>query len=49
MQKYIGNKNSKKFHLSSCHTLPYEKNRVYFTSRSEAIHAGYSSYGNCHP
>lgn len=49
IQNYIGNKNSKKFHLSSCHTLPYEKNRVYFTSRGEAINAGYSSCGNCHP
>ena len=48
-QTYIGNKNTKKFHLPSCYSLPYEKNRVYFSSRQEAINSGYSSCGNCHP
>lgn len=48
-QKYIGNKNTKKFHYPSCYSLPYEKNRVYFNSRSEAINSGYSSCGNCNP
>ena len=48
-QTYIGNKNTKKFHYPSCYSLPYEKNRVYFDSRSEAINSGYSPCGNCHP
>lgn len=47
--KYIGNKNSKKFHLPSCSSLPAEKNRVYFNSREEAINAGYSPCGICKP
>ena len=46
---YIGNVNSKKFHLSTCNTLPAEKNRVYFQTREEAIAAGYSPCGNCNP
>lgn len=47
--QYIGNKNSKKFHRPSCHTLPAEKNRVYFSSRDEAISASYSPCQNCNP
>lgn len=46
---YIGNLNSHKFHLPTCHTLPADKNRTYFDSRDEAIDAGYSPCGNCHP
>ena len=46
-QKYIGNINSKKFHLPTCHTLPYEKNSVYFSSKTEAINSGYSPCKNC--
>ena len=46
---YIGNKNSKKLHRPDCHTLPAEKNRVEFTSRADAINAGYSPCGNCQP
>ena len=46
---YIGNKNSKKFHNPDCGTLPAEKNRVYFSSRDEAIQQGYSPCGNCNP
>ncbi len=46
---YIGNKNSKKFHLPSCSTLPAEKNRVYFNSRKEAVSSGYDPCGRCHP
>ena len=49
VQTYIGNKNTKKFHLPSCYSLPYEKNRVYFNSRSDAVNSGYSACGNCHP
>ena len=47
--EYIGNKNSKKFHLPSCKNLPAEKNRVYLSSRQEAIDGGYDPCGNCDP
>ncbi len=47
--EYIGNKNSKKFHLPTCKNLPAEKNRVYISSRQEAIDYGFSPCGNCHP
>ena len=46
---YIGNRNSKKLHRPDCRTLPAEKNRVEFSSRAEAINAGYSPCGNCCP
>ena len=47
--EYIGNKKSKKFHRTSCHTLPKETNRVYFSARDEAIEDGFDPCGNCHP
>ena len=47
--EYIGNKNSKKFHLPSCKNLPAEKNRVFFDSRQEAVDAGFDPCGNCRP
>lgn len=47
--EYIGNKNSKKFHKPTCNTLPIEKNRVYFNSRSEAVENGFTPCGNCLP
>lgn len=47
--EYIGNKNSKKFHLPTCKNLPAEKNRVFFDSRQEAIDAGFDPCGNCNP
>lgn len=46
---YIGNRNSLKFHRTSCTTLPKEANRVYFKNREEAIAAGYSPCGRCRP
>lgn len=46
---YIGNVNSKKYHLPSCSGLPKEENRVYFTTTDAAETAGYSPCGNCHP
>jgi competence protein ComEC len=46
---YIGNKNSKVFHLPSCLSLPQEQNRVYFNLRQDAIDAGYTPCGNCKP
>lgn len=44
---YIGNKNSKKFHAPTCDSLPSEKNRIDFTTYSEAINAGYTPCGGC--
>lgn len=46
---YIGNKNTKKFHVSSCRSLPAKKNRVYFNARKDAINSGYNACGICHP
>jgi len=46
---YIGNKNSKVFHLPTCTGLPEEANRVYFNTREEAIAAGYRPCGGCQP
>lgn len=46
---YIGNKNSKKFHLPSCSYLPNQSNQIVFDSREEAIAAGYDPCGHCHP
>lgn len=46
---YIGNKNTKKFHLPSCYTLPKEKNRVYFSSRDRAISRKFNPCKNCNP
>lgn len=45
---YIGNRNNHKLHVSTCHTLPKEKNQVIFNSLEEALAAGYDDYcGNC--
>ena len=46
---YIGNKNSKKFHLPTCSSLPAEKNQVYFQSRDEAVREGYEPCKRCNP
>lgn len=46
---YIGNKNTGKFHYTSCSSLPKEKNRIYFDSREEAVNYGYDPCGRCHP
>jgi hypothetical protein len=47
--QYIGNKNSKVFHRTTCKSLPYPKNQVYFSSRDEAISQGFTPCGNCKP
>ncbi len=47
--KYIGNKNTHKFHRMSCGALPKEKNRVYLDSRKEAIDKYYKSCKKCNP
>ncbi len=44
---FIGNKNSKKFHLPSCNSLPSESNQVIFDSYEDAIAAGYTPCGGC--
>lgn len=46
---YIGNINSKIFHLPSCSSLPAMQNRVSFSRRSEAINQGYTPCGRCKP
>ncbi len=47
--KYIGNKNSKIFHTSTCNSLPMEDNRVYFHSIEDAISEGYKACMRCKP
>ncbi len=47
--KYIGNKNSRIFHINSCNSLPIEENRIYFEDREEAINEGYRGCKRCKP
>ena len=47
--KYIGNKNSKKFHKLKCSSLPNEENRIYFNDRNDIITQGYEPCGKCKP
>ncbi len=46
-QAYIGNVNSKKFHLPTCPNLPAEKNQILFSSYDEAVAAGYTPCATC--
>ncbi len=47
---YIGNKRNGKLHRATCHTLPKAENQVIFSTREEAIAAGYDDpCGNCNP
>jgi micrococcal nuclease len=46
---YIGNINSQIFHFPTCGTLPMPSNRIYFSTRQEAINAGYRACRNCRP
>ncbi len=46
---YIGNKRSGKFHLPSCRYLPAESNRVYLTSRDDAIAQRFVPCKVCNP
>ncbi len=49
---YIANKNTKKFHYSSCSSVSKmkEKNKLYFNgSRDELINKGYQPCKNCNP
>lgn len=47
IEHFIGNVNSKKFHLENCSGLPEEKNRVTFDSYDEAEAAGYTPCSRC--
>lgn len=46
---YIGNKNSKVFHLLSCSSLPAMQNRVIFKTRDETMQGGYRPCPRCQP
>ncbi len=46
---YIGNLNSHVFHLPSCSSLPAEQNQTTFSSREDAVDAGYTPCGRCTP
>ena len=47
--RYIGHSESRKFHTPQCTTLPREKNRVYLSSREEAVAKGYTPCTYCKP
>ena len=44
---FIGNKNSKTFHLDACSGLPKEENRVIFESYTDAVEADYEPCSRC--
>ena len=48
---YIGNKSSKKFHISTCRSVSdmKESNKIVFTTRAEAISQGYVPCKICTP
>ncbi len=48
---YIGNKNSMVFHSEFCESVEKtkEKNKVYFSSREEAVEQGFSPCKGCNP
>lgn len=46
---FIGTAKSKVFHLANCRSVPVKGSRTYFSSRREAITAGYRSCNNCRP
>ena len=48
-EPYIGNINSQTFHTPTCKNLPKESNRITFSSREEAVNAGYHPCGTCKP
>lgn len=49
--KYIGNKNTKKFHYPDCSSVDdmKESNKITLNSRDEAIKKGYKPCGRCNP
>lgn len=48
---YVGSVNSNKFHYTYCRYADriYESNKIYFSSRDEAINSGYVPYKVCCP
>lgn len=46
---FIGNRNSKVYHLPTCPSLPKESNQVYFSSFEEALSQGFTPCGVCKP
>ena len=48
---YVASAQSNKFHYSSCRAAKRinQSNLITFSSRDEAINAGYSPCGICHP
>ncbi len=46
---YIGNKNSKIYHKTTCSALPDKKNQVKFQSKSSAEKSGYRPCSRCKP
>lgn len=48
---YIGNRNSKVFHLKDCSGIKnmQDKNKIEFTNREDATNAGYKPCSNCNP
>ncbi len=44
---YIGTKNSQKFHIDGCSSLPKEENRILFDSYDQAIAAGFTPCSKC--
>lgn len=46
---YIGNRNTHKYHLSTCSYLPDQKNQVVFDSPEEAEASGYVPCAKCNP
>jgi competence protein ComEC len=48
-ESFIGNVNSKAFHLPTCRSLPAEQNRTFFNSRTDAVDDGYTPCGICNP
>jgi competence protein ComEC len=46
---YIGNVNSKVFHIITCNSLPDPKNQVIFETMEEALEAGYRGCKRCNP
>lgn len=48
---YVGNANTGKFHISSCSSVNKmsEKNKIFFSSRDDAINQGYVPCKRCNP
>lgn len=49
LEIYIGNKNSKVYHLSTCSGLPKPENQIKLLSKSEAENGGYKPCQICKP